>query len=71
MREFLSDFGPATVLVAMALVTIWLREVNLDILNVPEKFGTARKLRLDWSTVPTTDCTKVRPITWICWSSAA
>jgi hypothetical protein len=40
MREFVADFGPTIAIVAMALVAVWLHEVNLKILNVPDTFGT-------------------------------
>ena len=40
MREFLADFGPTIAIAAMALMAVWLHEVDLKILNVPDSFGT-------------------------------
>jgi len=39
IREFLADFGPAFALVSMALVAVWLREVDLEVLPAPDAFG--------------------------------
>ncbi len=40
MREFLADFGPTIALATMTLVAIWLGEVYLDVLPVPDSFQT-------------------------------
>lgn len=40
MREFLADFGPSIALVSMTLFAFLLHGVYLDVLNVPESFGT-------------------------------
>ena len=40
MREFLADFGPTIALAVMTLAALWLGEVNLDILPVPDHFQT-------------------------------
>ncbi|MCA9101624.1 MAG: PTS sugar transporter subunit IIA [Planctomycetales bacterium] len=40
IREFLADFGPAIALAAMTAVSIWLHEVNIDLLPAPESFQT-------------------------------
>ncbi len=39
-REFLSDFGPTIAVLMMTLVTLWLRGIPLDALDVPSTFGT-------------------------------
>jgi len=38
MRQFLADFGPAIAMAAMTLVAVWLRDVDLKELPVPEQF---------------------------------
>jgi len=40
VREFLADFGPTIALASMTLVAVWLHEVNLDTLAVPDTLGT-------------------------------
>lgn len=40
VREFLADFGPAIAIVAMTGVAFALHEVELEVLAVPESFGT-------------------------------
>jgi mannitol/fructose-specific phosphotransferase system IIA component (Ntr-type) len=40
LREFLADFGPTIALAAMTLISIWLHEVELDVLPIPNSFGT-------------------------------
>lgn len=40
IREFFADFGPAIALAAMTAVAMWLHEVFLDVLAVPQHFGT-------------------------------
>ncbi len=40
LREFLADFGPTIAIAAMTLVAVWLREVDLGRLAVPERLGT-------------------------------
>jgi len=40
VREFLADFGPAIAVSCMTLVAVWLHEVSLERLSVPEAFGT-------------------------------
>ncbi|GJM25415.1 MAG: hypothetical protein DHS20C16_18300 [Phycisphaerae bacterium] len=40
LREFIADFGPTIAMAAMTLVAVLLHEVDLDILAVPDKFGT-------------------------------
>lgn len=40
IREFLADFGPAIALAVMTGVSVWLREVFLDVLPAPDSFGT-------------------------------
>ncbi|MGY8770528.1 MAG: PTS sugar transporter subunit IIA [Pirellulales bacterium] len=40
IREFLADFGPAIALAAMTGVAMWLHEVNLEVLQAPDEFGT-------------------------------
>jgi len=54
VREFLSDFGPTIAIVAMTLVAVWLREVDLDILPAPDVFGTTsgRPWTVDLFAVP-------------------
>ncbi|MBW3599226.1 MAG: PTS sugar transporter subunit IIA [Planctomycetes bacterium] len=37
MREFLADFGPAIAMLAMTLVAVWLHEVHLHGLKVPDR----------------------------------
>ncbi len=54
IREFLADFGPAFALGSMALVAVWLHEVDLEVLPAPDKFGptTERSWFLDLWAAP-------------------
>ena len=40
IREFLADFGPTIALASMAIVSVWLHEVFLDVLPAPDTFAT-------------------------------
>ncbi len=62
IREFLADFGPALALGAMTIVSVWLHEVELDILPAPEVFGTTsgRPWTVDLWHTPT----------WVRWAAA-
>ena len=62
IREFLADFGPALALGAMTIVSVWLHEVELDILPAPEVFGTTsgRPWTVDLWQTPT----------WVRWAAA-
>ncbi len=55
IREFVADFGPALAISAMTLVSVWLKDVNLDALPAPDQFGTTngRGWLVDLSVVPT------------------
>ncbi len=55
LRELLADFGPTIALAAMSLVAVWLHEVNLDVMAVPESLGTTsgRSWLVDLFSLPT------------------
>ena len=40
VREFLADFGPAIAIAIMTGISVWMHEVSLDVLDVPDTFGT-------------------------------
>ena len=62
IREFLADFGPAIALTVMTGISIWLKEVFLDVLPAPDKFGTTsgRPWLVDLTAVPM----------WVRWAAA-
>ena len=55
IREFVADFGPALAIGAMTIISVWLNEVDLDVLPAPDQFGTTngRGWLVDLSAVPT------------------
>lgn len=55
LRELLADFGPTIALTAMSLAAVWLHEVNLDVLAVPDSLGTTsgRSWLVDMFSLPT------------------
>ena len=54
MREFLADFGPTIAIAAMTLVAVFLREVDISVLPIPDHFQTSsgRPWRVDLLVVP-------------------
>lgn len=62
MREFLADFGPTLAMAAMAAVALWMSQVEIDTLPVPEQFGTTsgRPWMVDIASAPT----------WLKWGAA-
>ncbi|MDE0864056.1 MAG: PTS sugar transporter subunit IIA [Rubripirellula sp.] len=55
IREFVADFGPALAIGAMTIISVWLNEVELDVLPAPDQFGTTtgRGWLVDLSAIPT------------------
>ena len=55
IHEFIADFGPATAIATMTIISMWLHEVSLEVLPAPDVFGTTdgRGWTVDLFSLPT------------------